>query len=187
MKYLVVGLGNIGAEYEGTRHNAGFMVVDDFARRNGVFFSEQRYGATAEVSVNGRKIILLKPNTFMNLSGNAVRYWMQKENILLENLLVIVDDLALPFGALRLKPKGSASGHNGLKNIEELLKTDAYARLRFGLGNDYPRGGQIDYVLGNFTSEQQEQLPARLEIAGDMITSFCLAGIQTTMNQFNKK
>ena len=112
---------------------------------------------------------------------------MQKENILLENLLVIVDDLALPFGALRLKPKGSASGHNGLKNIEELLKTDAYARLRFGLGNDYPRGGQIDYVLGNFTSEQQEQLPARLEIAGDMITSFCLAGIQTTMNQFNNK
>ena len=186
MKYLVVGLGNIGAEYEGTRHNAGFMVVDDFARRNGVFFSEQRYGATAEVSVKGRKIILLKPNTFMNLSGNAVRYWMQKENIQLENLLVIVDDLALPFGALRLKPKGSAAGHNGLKNIEELLKTDAYARLRFGLGNDYPRGGQIDYVLGNFTSEQQEQLPARLEIAGDMITSFCLAGIQTTMNQFNK-
>ena len=156
MKYLVVGLGNIGAEYEGTRHNAGFMVVDDFARRNGVFFSEQRYGATAEVSVKGRKIILLKPNTFMNLSGNAVRYWMQKENIQLENLLVIVDDLALPFGAL-------------------------------GLGNDYPRGGQIDYVLGNFTSEQQEQMPARLEIAGDMITSFCLAGIQTTMNQFNNK
>jgi len=187
MKYLVVGLGNIGAEYEGTRHNAGFMVVDDFARRNGVFFSEQRYGATAEVSVKGRKIILLKPNTFMNLSGNAVRYWMQKENIQLENLLVIVDDLALPFGALRLKPKGSAAGHNGLRNIEELLKTDAYARLRFGLGNDYPRGGQIDYVLGNFTSEQQEQLPARLEIAGDMITSFCLAGIQTTMNQFNNK
>ena len=121
MKYLVVGLGNIGAEYEGTRHNAGFMVVDDFARRNGAFFSEQRYGALAEVSVKGRKIILLKPNTFMNLSGNAVRYWMQKENVQLENLLVIVDDLALPFGALRLKPKGSSAGHNGLKNIEELL------------------------------------------------------------------
>ena len=187
MKYLVVGLGNIGPEYEGTRHNSGFMVVDEYARKNSVNFTEQRYGETADLSIKGRKVILLKPNTFMNLSGNAVRYWMQKEGIGIENLLVVVDDLALPFGQLRLKPKGSAAGHNGLRNIEEMIGTENYARLRFGLGNNYQRGGHIDFVLGKFTNEELDALSERLNVACDMITSFVLAGIQVTMNQFNNK
>ena len=187
MKYLITGLGNIGPEYHETRHNIGFMVVDALAKSAGISFSDGRYGFTATLPVKGRQLLLLKPSTYMNLSGNAVRYWLQKENIRLENLLVVVDDLALPFGTLRLKGKGSDAGHNGLKHIAATLGTQAYARLRFGIGNDFPRGGQIDYVLGHFTEDERSLLPQRLETAGEIVKSFCLAGIDITMNQFNKK
>ena len=186
-KYLIVGLGNVGQEYDMTRHNTGFMVLDAFAKASNIVFDDRRYGFVAETSLKGRKIFLLKPTTFMNLSGNAVRYWMQKENIPLENVLVVVDDLALPFGTLRLKGKGSDAGHNGLKHIAATLGTQNYARLRFGIGNDFPRGGQIDYVLGHFTDEDWKTMGERLETAGEIIKSFCLAGIDITMNQYNKK
>ena len=181
MKYLIVGLGNIGPEYHETRHNIGFMVLDALARANNLSFTDGRYGFTTTLSVKGRQMILLKPSTFMNLSGNAVRYWMQKENIPLENVLIIVDDLALPFGTLRLK------SNNGLKHIATILGTQNYARLRFGIGNDFPRGGQIDFVLGHFTDEDWKTMDERLETAGEIAKSFCLAGIDITMNQFNKK
>ena len=187
MKYLIAGLGNIGAEYQNTRHNIGFNVLDSLARASNVVFEDQRYGAVGEISLKGRKLILLKPSTYMNLSGNAVRYWMMKENIPLENLLVVVDDLALPFGTLRLKQKGSDAGHNGLKSIQEMLGTSDYARLRFGLGNDFPKGRQIDFVLGYWSEEEWLELKPRIEIACDIIKSFCLAGIQNTMNQYNNK
>lgn len=187
MKYLIAGLGNIGPEYHETRHNIGFMTVDALAEKAGIRFDDGRYGFTARFSLKGRQVVLLKPSTYMNLSGNAVRYWMQKENIPLENLLVVVDDLALPFGTLRLKGKGSDAGHNGLKHIAATLGTQAYARLRFGIGNDFPRGGQIDYVLGHFSDEEYKLIPKRLETAGEIIRSFCLAGLDITMNQFNRK
>lgn len=187
MKYLIVGLGNIGEEYRDTRHNIGFNVLDALAKASNIVFTDGRYGATATLSIKGRTLILLKPSTYMNLSGNAVRYYMQKEKIALENVLVVVDDLALPFGTLRLKGKGSDAGHNGLKHIAATLGTENYARLRFGIGNDFPRGGQIDFVLGNFTEEDMKTMDQRLEMAGDIVKSFCLAGISLTMNQFNKK
>ena len=187
MKYLITGLGNIGPEYWGTRHNIGFRVVNALAEDAGAPFTEERYGAVSRMRVKNCELILLKPNTFMNLSGNAVRYWLQKENIPVENLLVVVDDLALPFGTLRLKPKGSDAGHNGLKNIQQLLGTQEYCRLRFGIGSDFPRGGQIDYVLGKFPSEELELMPEKLKRAVEIIKSFCLAGVQITMNQFNNK
>lgn len=187
MKYLIAGLGNIGPEYHETRHNIGFMTVDALAEKAGIRFDDGRYGFTARFSLKGRQVVLLKPSTYMNLSGNAVRYWMQKANIPLENLLVVVDDLALPFGTLRLKGKGSDAGHNGLKHIAATLGTQAYARLRFGIGNDFPRGGQIDYVLGHFSDEEYKLIPERLETAGEIIRSFCLAGLDITMNQFNRK
>ncbi len=187
MKYLIVGLGNIGEEYRDTRHNIGFNVLDALAKASNIVFTEGRYGATATLSIKGRTLILLKPSTFMNLSGNAVRYYMQKEKIALENVLVVVDDLALPFGTLRLKAKGSDAGHNGLKHIAATLGTENYARLRFGIGNDFPRGGQIDFVLGNFTEEDMKTMDERLEMAGEIVKNFCLAGISLTMNQFNKK
>ena len=185
MKYLITGLGNIGAEYLGTRHNIGFRVVNQLVESVNGQFTDERYGAIARIRVKSAELIVLKPNTFMNLSGNAVRYWLQKENIPVENLLVVVDDLALPFGHLRLKPQGSDAGHNGLKNIAQLLSTQNYARLRFGIGNDFPRGGQIDYVLGKFPPEQLQQMPEILNRAVEIIKSFCLAGIQITMNQYN--
>lgn len=187
MKYLITGLGNIGAEYLGTRHNIGFRVVNHLAESAGATFSEERYGAIARMRVKNCELVVLKPNTFMNLSGNAVRYWLQKENIPVENLLVVVDDLALPFGTLRLKPKGSDAGHNGLKNIAQMLNTQNYARLRFGLGNDFPKGGQIDFVLGHFPQEQLDQMAEKLDKAVEIIKSFCLAGVQLTMNQYNNK
>ena len=187
MKYLIVGLGNIGPEYENTRHNIGFRVLDALAKASNLIFSDGRYGATCEMKIKGRTLILLKPSTYMNLSGNAVRYWLQKENIPVENLLVIVDDLALPFGSLRLKPRGSDAGHNGLKHIQQILGSDNYARLRFGIGNDFSKGQQVNYVLGSFPEEQEKELPTRLERAGEIIKSFCLAGIQLTMTQFNNK
>ena len=185
MKYLITGLGNIGAEHLGTRHNIGFRVVHQLVENVNGEFTDERYGAIARIRVKSAELIVLKPNTFMNLSGNAVRYWLQKENIPVENLLVVVDDLALPFGHLRLKPQGSDAGHNGLKNIAQLLGTQSYARLRFGIGNDFPRGGQIDYVLGKFPPEQLQQMPEVLDKAVEIIKSFCLAGIQITMNQYN--
>ena len=186
-KYLIVGLGNIGDEYAGTRHNAGFMVLDAFAKASNIHFEDKRYGFVAETSIKGRKVILLKPSTFMNLSGNAVRYWMNKENIDLERLLVVVVDLALPLGALRLKPSGSNAGHNGLGNIQSVLGTDRYARLRVGIGNDFPRGMQIQWVLGRFDNEDLDVLNPKIETAVDIIKSFVLAGIDITMNAFNKK
>ena len=179
MKYLIVGLGNIGEEYRNTRHNIGFNVLDALAKASNLVFTDGRYGATATMSLKGRQLILLKPSTYMNLSGNAVRYWMQKENVPLENVLIIVDDLALPFGALRLKSKGSDAGHNGLKHIAATLGTQAYARLRFGIGNDFPRGGQIDFVLGHFTEEDMKTMDEHVELACEIIKSFCLAGINT--------
>ena len=187
MKYLIVGLGNIGSEYEGTRHNIGFRMVDALAQAQGATWQDKRYGAIANCRVKNAELVLLKPSTYMNLSGNAVRYWMQQEKIPLENVLIVVDDLALPFGTLRLKGKGSDAGHNGLKHIAEILGTQNYARLRFGIGNDFPKGHQVDYVLGNFTEEDMKTMDERLETAGQIVKSFCLAGINITMNQFNKK
>lgn len=185
-KFLIVGLGNPGAEYAETRHNAGYMALDAFAKASNVVFSDKRYGFVAETTVRGRKLFLLKPTTFMNLSGNAVRYWLEKENIATEHLLVIVDDVALPIGQFRLKGKGSAGGHNGLKHIEQLIGAN-YSRLRLGIGNDYPQGGQIDWVLGKFTAEELTALKGVIDTACEIIPSFVLAGVDVTMNQFNKK
>ena len=187
MKYLIVGLGNIGSEYEYTRHNVGFRVLDALAKASNTVFMDKRYGFVSEVKVKGRTLILLKPSTYMNLSGNAVRYWMQKEKIPLDKILVVVDDLALPFGSLRLKGKGSDAGHNGLKHIQATLGTQNYARLRFGIGDGFSRGGQVDYVLGHFSDEEESLLSARFETSSEIIKTFCLAGIQTAMNQYNNK
>ena len=187
MKYLIVGLGNIGPEYHETRHNIGFMMLDAFAKASNVVFSSDRYGDISTVSLKGRQLILLKPSTYMNLSGNAVRYWMQKEKIALENILVLVDDLALPYGTLRLKGKGSDAGHNGLKHIAQILGTQNYARLRFGIGSEFNKGHQVDYVLGHFEDEELKSMEAHLNTSQEIIKSFCLAGINITMNQFNNK
>lgn len=187
MKYLIVGLGNIGPEYADTRHNIGFMIADRLVEECNGRFKSERYGDVAQVRVKNRQLVVLKPNTFMNLSGNAVRYWLQKENIEVGNLLVLVDDIALPFGAIRIKPSGSDAGHNGLKNIAEMLHTQAYPRLRFGVGNDFPRGCQIDYVLGPFPPEERKELPARIDVAVEAIRETCLAGIQTAMCKYNNK
>lgn len=187
MKYLIVGLGNIGEEYAHTRHNIGFDTLDAFAEASNVVFTTKRYGDVAEVKLRGHQLVLLKPSTYMNLSGNAVRYWMQQEKIGVEQLLVIVDDLALNFGTLRLKGKGSAGGHNGLKNIEAMIGTQEYARLRFGIGSEFNRGGQIDFVLGKFSEEDEKLKKERIEVVCEIIKSFCLAGLQITMNQFNNK
>ena len=187
MKYLIVGLGNIGHEYEGTRHNIGFTVLDAVAKASKTIFQDKRYGFVAEASIRGRKLILLKPSTYMNLSGNAVRYWMQQEKIPLENVLVIVDDLALPVGALRLKGQGSDGGHNGLKHIAATLGTTNYARLRVGIGNDFGKGQQVDFVLGSFNTEEQSTIEEQLTTTTEIIKSFSFAGLARTMNQFNKK
>lgn len=187
MKYLIVGLGNPGAEYAGTRHNIGFMTADKLAADAGASFSSCRYGDMAQFRVKNKQLMVLKPSTFMNLSGVAVRYWMNKEKLPLENLLIIVDDLALPFGTIRLRGSGSDAGHNGLKNIAAELGNQNYARLRFGIGNDFSRGGQIDFVLGEFSPEEKEQLPARIEVAADAVRAFCLSGLQFAMSNFNNK
>lgn len=187
MKYLIAGLGNIGREYEYTRHNIGFRVLDALAKASNIVFTDRRYGETTELKVKGKTLTLLKPSTYMNLSGNAIRYWLQAEKIPVENLLVVVDDLALPFGSLRLKGKGSDAGHNGLKSIQSILGTQNFSRLRFGIGNDFTKGGQVDYVLGEFSDEEEKALPQRFEMCEDIIKSFCLAGLQNTMNQFNNK
>jgi PTH1 family peptidyl-tRNA hydrolase len=188
MKYLIAGLGNVGEEYAATRHNIGFKVLDALAKASNVVFDvNRRYGAIAEMKLKNKQLVLLKPATYMNLSGNAIRYWMQKEKTELANLLVIVDDLALPFGSLRLKPKGSDAGHNGLKHIQETLGTTSYNRLRFGIGNNFPPGAQIDFVLSPFSGEEEKQLPEKIEKAIEIVRSFCLAGVGITMNQFNNK
>lgn len=187
MNHLIVGLGNIGDEYARTRHNIGFRVLDALAKASNLVFEDKRYGFVTTLKVKNQTLTLLKPSTYMNLSGNAVRYWMNEKKIPVENLLVVVDDLALPFGSLRMKPGGSEAGHNGLRHITSVLGTQQYARLRFGIGNDFPRGGQIDYVLGEFGDEELTQMDQRLAVAGDMVKTFALSGIQFTMNHFNKK
>ncbi|SFG24864.1 aminoacyl-tRNA hydrolase [Prevotella sp. KH2C16] len=184
-KYLICGLGNPGDEYRGTRHNTGFMVLDAFAKASNIVFEDKRYGFVAETSLKGRKVFLLKPTTFMNLSGNAVRYWLGKENIDQKRLLVVSDDVALPLGAFRLKAGGSNGGHNGLGHIQQLIGQD-YARLRMGVGNDFPRGAQVDWVLGRYDEEELKTLQPGIDTAVDIIKSFVLAGIDITMNQYNK-
>lgn len=185
-KYLIVGLGNIGPEYECTRHNAGFMVVDALVGESASFES-MRYGSVARIKIKNKELVVVKPSTFMNLSGNAVRYWMKEEEVPIERLLVVVDELALPFGELRLKGKGSAGGHNGLKHIEATLGTAAYARLRVGIGNDFPKGGQVDFVLSKFEGEEAEQLPQVCQDGAEIVRGFVLSGIERAMNQFNTK
>ena len=184
-KYLIVGLGNPGDEYALTRHNTGFMVLDAFAKASNTVFSDRRYGFVAETSLRGRKVFLLKPTTYMNLSGNAVRYWLNHENIDQQRLLVVSDDVALPLGAFRLKANGSNGGHNGLGHIQQLIGQQ-YARLRMGIGADYRQGGQIDWVLGQYSQEEMDLLQPSINTAVKMIESFILAGIDITMNQFNK-
>lgn len=187
MKYLIAGLGNIGSEYSGTRHNAGFEVLDALAEASNTNFTTLRYGAIASVRHKGRVLILLKPSTYMNLSGKAVSYWLQQEKIPRENLLVVTDDIALPFGSIRIRARGNDGGHNGLKNINEVLGTSEYARLRFGIGGDFPKGFQVDYVLGKWTAEEKRELPEKLDAAGEAVKSFATLGIERTMNFHNKK
>jgi peptidyl-tRNA hydrolase, PTH1 family len=187
MKYLIAGLGNIGAEYAETRHNIGFMVLDALAHEGKLIFSVDRHAAVAQMKVKGRTFILIKPTTYMNLSGKAIKYWMDREKILPENLLVVVDDVALPLGCLRMKKSGSDGGHNGLIHIIEALQTIDFARLRFGIGNDYPKGYQIDYVLGKWTTGEMKTIQPKITVAGEIIRSFGLAGIGHTMNLYNNK
>ena len=184
-KFLIAGLGNIGAEYAGTRHNIGFQILNQLAEEATVAFEPSRLGDVTKIRVKGRTLFCLKPSTYMNRSGKAVRYWMDKEKIPLENLLVVTDDLNLPFGALRLKTKGSDGGHNGLKDIQEVLGTTVYPRFRFGIGSDYAKGGQVDYVLGRWSDTEREAMPERLERSTEAIRSFVLAGTSITMNTFN--
>ncbi|MGP1526024.1 MAG: aminoacyl-tRNA hydrolase [Candidatus Cryptobacteroides sp.] len=186
-RYLIVGLGNIGAEYARTRHNMGFMILDAFADASNIVFETQRYGNIAKTSFKGREIVLLKPSTYMNLSGNAVRYWMDKLNVPIERLLIICDDLNLPFGTLRMRKKGSDGGHNGLKNIQELIGTQNYARIRAGIGNDFNKGGQIDFVIGQFNTDEEDKIPSICEKATEGIKSFITIGPERTMSSFNAK
>ncbi len=186
-KFLIVGLGNIGAEYVNTRHNIGFKVLDYLAKKENLDFQTVKLGSLAEYKFKGRSFFLLKPNTYMNLSGKAVQYWMEKENIPLENVFVITDDLNLPFGTIRIKPKGSDGGHNGLKNINLVLNTNQYTRFRFGISDEFKKGKQVDYVLGEWNSAENEALPERLEIASEVIKSFGTAGLENTMTTFNGK
>lgn len=186
-KFLIVGLGNIGSEYVNTRHNIGFKVLDYMANQESSAFQTVKLGDLAELKIKGRSLLLLKPNTYMNLSGKAVKYWMEKENISKENILVITDDLNLPFGTIRIKSKGSDGGHNGLKNIQLLLNTSEYPRFRFGISDAFKKGQQVNYVLGEWSEEEKEKLKERLEVATEIIKSFALAGLNNTMNTFNGK
>lgn len=186
MKFLIAGLGNIGAEYDATRHNVGFDIADVLVMKHNGSFKTDRLASVAEFKLKGRQVIVIKPTTYMNLSGKSVKYWMDKEKIPLEHVLVIIDELALPLGTLRMKGSGSAGGHNGLKSVEEILKTNQYPRLRFGIGNDYPRGRQVDFVLGKWTEAEMATLKLRVPVCADMIESFILRGLQPTMNDFNK-
>jgi PTH1 family peptidyl-tRNA hydrolase len=187
MKYLIVGLGNIGSEYANTRHNIGFMMLDAFAESKNATWEDKRYGFIARCRIKSAEIILLKPSTYMNLSGNAVRYWLQQEKIPVENMLVLVDDLNLPFGSIRMRKQGSNGGHNGLGHIQQVLSTQNYSRLRFGIGNDFSKGEQYNFVLGQWNEEEQKTLPDRLKLVSEIIPSFCLQGMDITMNQYNGK
>jgi PTH1 family peptidyl-tRNA hydrolase len=186
MKYLIVGLGNIGDEYTDTRHNIGFTILDAFARASGVGFSDRRYGSVCETKYKGRTFVLLKPSTFMNLSGNAVSYWLKKEKIPVENLLVIVDDIALPPGSIKMKPKGGDGGHNGLSHINEILSTSGYSRIRVGIGNGFRKGAQVNYVLGKWNTEEKKFMEERIAIVIEMIRSFGTVGTELTMTAFNR-
>lgn len=185
MKYLIIGLGNPGAEYELTRHNIGFLILDRFAEKEKAKFTTQRLADKTEVKFKGRQLHLIKPNTFMNLSGKAVNYWINELKIPRENVLVLVDDLALPFGSLRLRGKGSAAGHNGLTNIEETLGTQQYSRLRFGIGNNFSKGGQVDFVLSSFSGDEFKAIVPLMDKAIEMVQSFATAGLERTMSGFN--
>jgi peptidyl-tRNA hydrolase, PTH1 family len=187
VKYLITGLGNIGPDYENTRHNIGFMILDEIAKLREVKFEPARYGDIAQFRFKGRIFFLLKPSTYMNLSGKAIHYWLTREKIENQNLLVITDDVALPLGTLRLKGKGSDGGHNGLSNIQSLLGTTEYARLRFGIGNNFPKGAQVHYVLGKWQPEEMEVIKPLYPVCNDLVTSFALQGIDRTMNLFNTK
>lgn len=187
MNFLIVGLGNIGVKYESTRHNIGFKALDFVAEQSSAFFTPERYGEISTFKFKGKNIYLLKPNTFMNLSGSAVRYWLTKLKIDIINLLVVTDDLNLEVGNLRMKKNGSDGGHNGLKNIQQTLSTNQYPRLRIGVGNNFPKGKQIDYVLGKWTEEEHTILDQKMEIIKDMVLSFCFAGIDNTMNKYNNR
>ena len=186
-KFLIVGLGNIGSEYANTRHNIGFKILDYIANQEGISFQTVKLGEVAELKIKGRTLLLLKPNTYMNLSGKAVKYWLEKENIEKENMLVITDDLNLSFGTIRIKTKGSDGGHNGLKNIQLLLNSTEYPRFRFGISDAFKKGQQVNYVLGEWDTEEKEKLKERLEISSKIIKSFALAGLNNTMNEFNGK
>jgi len=187
MKYLIIGLGNPGAKYEDTRHNIGFRVLDEVISSSNTSFKTNRYANVAELEFKARKLILIKPNTFMNLSGKAVNYWMQKLKIKIANILIITDDISLPFGVLRLRKKGSDGGHNGLKDINSVLGVNNYARLRFGVGNDFPRGGQAEFVLSNFTDSDNDKIEDRIALAIMMIKGFVTIGVDQTMSEFNGK
>ncbi len=186
-KFLIVGLGNIGSEYANTRHNIGFKVLDYIANQEGISFQTQKLGDVAELKIKGRTLLLLKPNTYMNLSGKAVKYWLEKEKIEKENLLVITDDLNLAFGTIRIKTKGTDGGHNGLKNIQLLLNSSEYPRFRFGISDAFKKGKQVDYVLGEWDAAEKEQLKERLALSAEIVKSFALAGLNNTMNTFNGK
>lgn len=186
-KFLIVGLGNIGSEYVNTRHNIGFKVLDFLAKKEGLTFETVKLGALAQYRFKGRTFLLLKPNTYMNLSGKAVKYWMDKENIPLENIFVITDDLNLSFGTIRIRKKGSDGGHNGLKNINLVLNTQEYTRFRFGISDEFKKGQQVDYVLGDWDDNEKAKLPERLEVASEIIKSFGTAGLENTMTSFNGK
>lgn len=186
MKYLIVGLGNIGDDYRDTRHNIGFTVLDAMAQASNTSFTENRYGAVSRLKYKARELVLLKPSTYVNLSGNAVSYWLKKENIPIENLLVIVDDLALPLGSIRMRSKGSDGGHNGLAHINTVLGTNEYPRIRIGIGSNFRKGSQVNYVLGVWDPEEKEFLKDRIEIVIEMIKSFSFAGTELTMTNFNK-
>lgn len=185
MKYLIVGLGNIGPEYELTRHNIGFLTLDRLADKEGAVWKSDRLAFKTEIKHKGRTLHLIKPTTYMNLSGKAVNYWMKELNVTKENILILVDDVAIPFGKLRMRGKGSSAGHNGLKNIEALLGGQDYPRLRMGIGDDFPKGRQVEYVLGRFTPKELEELPEMMDRAICMIQGFCTVGIAQTMTQFN--
>jgi len=186
-KFLIVGLGNIGSEYANTRHNIGFKVLDYIASQEGISFQSVKLGEVAELKIKGRTLILLKPNTYMNLSGKAIKYWLDKENIDKENMLVITDDLNLSFGTIRIKTKGSDGGHNGLKNIQLLLNSTEYPRFRFGISDAFKKGQQINYVLGEWDAEEKEKLKERLQLSSEIVKSFALAGLNNTMNTYNGK
>jgi len=186
-KFLIIGLGNIGAEYANTRHNVGFKILDALAGASNISFEPNRYADTAKLKIKGRPVTLVKPTTYMNLSGKAVNYYLQAEKIEPENILIVTDDLALPFGTLRMRTKGSDGGHNGLKHIIQTLNSSQFTRIRFGVGNEFSKGNQVDYVLGEWSSEEEEQLKERIETSIEMVKSFVAIGASQTMTQYNGK